>query len=68
MDSNSTYENLLSDVDNVMAQLNAYPHLDSATGVRRAVVTGSSGIELRVDEPYYMRLDLRLEVTEEVST
>lgn len=65
-----SYENLLDDVSTVMSHINSYPKLNSTTNVIRAIVTDSGSVFTRMtlpgDTPVDLRMDLTLEVWEEV--
>ena len=65
-----TYASILTDFANVLAKLRQYPRLDDVSGVIRSIVTNSSGILARFesggDSPSFLRVDITLEITEQV--
>jgi hypothetical protein len=67
----SSYTDLLTDADTIIAKFNQYPKLDATSGVDRAIIYRTSDV-LALGEtnkiPLFLRMDLSLEVIEEVST
>lgn len=70
-DDTDTYTDLLTDVDTIIAKFNQYPKLDATSGVDRATIYRTSDIFALGETnkiPLFLRMDLSLEVIEEVST
>lgn len=65
----TSYENMLSDVSDVKEEIDKYRKLDGVSGVLRALVVSSGNPEALFDRngngPYFIRIDLTLEVKEE---
>jgi hypothetical protein len=69
----TTYTNLLSEVDTIMAEFAKYPKNlnDTTTTITRAVIQSSGDVFAMFQgtstSPYFLRMDLFLEVIEDVS-
>lgn len=61
------YIDLLQSVDDVIAELNKYRMLNATSGVRKALVTSTGEIFVKQPEPYFLYLDITLEVIESVT-
>lgn len=62
----TAYTELIGSVDDVITELNKYRKLDATSGVRKALVTSTSEVFVKTPEPYFLYLDVTLEVTEAV--
>lgn len=70
-DDADSYTDLLTDADAIIAKFNQYPKLDATSGVDRAIIYRTSdifGLGEANKIPLFLRMDLSLEIIEEVST